>query len=260
MNNLNNIKLVVEYDGRKYYGFQWQSDLPTIQAELEKAIWKLTGEKKRLIAASRTDTGVHARGQVVSFRTTSSLSLQTVVRALNYYLPGDIAILSAYRVADTFHVRRDAISREYEYRILNRSVKSPLNGGFVHLVTGKLNIRNMNRVCKLLEGKHDFASFTSALDPMKSTIRTVYEAKCSKNCDLVTFRMVANSFLPHQVRNTVGLLIRVGLGKVGFNEFKQTMEAKEAGAAGSAAPPQGLYLMKVNYPTDLELRYENICN
>ena len=250
----------MEYDGRRYYGFQWQSGLPTIQAELEKAIQKLTGEKRRVLAASRTDTGVHARGQVVSFRTTSTLSPQTVVRALNYYLPEDIAVSAAYRADAGFNVQRDAVSREYEYRILNGPVRSPLAEGFTYLVTGRLNIRNMNKACQLLKGKHDFVSFASALEPEKNTVRTVDEARCSRKGAEVNFRIVANSFLPHQVRNTVGLLIRVGLGKVSLGEFRQVMEAKKVGTAGPAAPPHGLYLMRVNYPADLELHYENVCN
>ena len=237
--------LVVEYDGRPYYGFQWQSGLLTIQAELEKAIHKLTGEKRRVLSASRTDTGVHARGQVVSFRTASTLSPKTIVRALNYYLPEDIAVLAACRAGDIFNVRHDAISREYEYRIWNSPVRSPLAEGFMYLVTGKLNIRMMNKACQILKGKYDFASFASALEPMKSTIRTVSEAKFTRKDNVVTFRMVANSFLPHQVRNTIGLLIRVGLGKIGLDRFRQIMEAKKVGLAGPAAPPGGLYLMKV---------------
>jgi tRNA pseudouridine38-40 synthase len=252
--------LVVEYDGRKYYGFQWQKGLPTIQSELEKAIQKLTGEKRRVLSASRTDTGVHAKGQVVSFRTNSTLSPQRVMKALNFYLPEDIAVVSAYQVADTFNVRRDAINREYEYWILNRPARSPLARGFTCLVTGVLNIRNMNKACQILIGKHNFAAFASALEPMKSTIRTIYEAKCSRKGDKIIFRIVADSFLPHQVRNTVGLLIRVGLGKVSLNEFKKIMEIEKSGVAGPAALPQGLYLMKVNYPADLELHYENVRN
>jgi len=252
--------LVVEYDGRRYHGFQWQNSLPTIQAELELAVYKLTGEKRRIIGASRTDAGVHARGQVVSFQTTSMLSPQTITRALNYYLPADIAVCSACKVADTFSVRRNAISREYEYVLLNSSVRSPLAEGLAYQVPGKLNIRRMNKVCTLLKGKHDFASFAAALKPYKRTVRTIYEAKFVGKGQRVIFHMIADSFLPHQVRNTVGLLIRVGLGKVGIEEFIRIMEARKLGLAGPAAPPHGLYLMKVNYPANLELCYENVCN
>ena len=252
-NSFNKIVLVVEYDGRNYYGFQWQPKLPTIQAELERAIRRLTGESSRVIAASRTDTGVHARGQVVSFRTKSALSPQTFVRALNYYLPRDIAVKGACKVNMDFNVRRDAVSREYDYYILNSSTRSPLFEGFAYFVPKKLNIKVMNKTCKFLEGEHDFASFATALGKLRSTMRTVYEAKVTKEDEMVTYHMTANSFLPHQVRNTVGLLIRIGLGKVGLEEFQQIMEAKRLGLAGPTAPAYGLCLTKVNYPGNLEL-------
>ena len=252
-NSFNKIVLVVEYDGRNYYGFQWQTDLPTIQAELEGAIQRVAGESVRVIAASRTDTGVHARGQVVSFRTRSALPPQTFVRALNYYLPRDIAVKGACKVDMDFNVRRDAMSREYDYYILNSSTRSPLFEGFACFVPGKLNIKAMNKACKFLEGEHDFASFATALGELRGTVRNVYEARVSKDDDLVTYHMAADSFLPHQVRNTVGLLIRVGLGKVELEEFSKILEAKALGMAGPTAPACGLYLTKVNYPQDLEL-------
>jgi tRNA pseudouridine38-40 synthase len=252
-NSFNKIVLVVEYDGRNYYGFQWQANLPTIQAELERAIQRLTGEGSRVIAASRTDAGVHARGQVVSFRTKSVLPPQTFVRALNHYLPGEIAIKGACKVNMDFNVRRDAVSREYDYRILNSSTRSPLFEGFACFVPKKLNIEAMNKTCKFIEGKHDFASFAAALGKLRSTRRTVYEAKVTEQDELVIYHMTADSFLPHQVRNTVGLLIRIGLGKVGIEEFQKIMEEKRLGLAGPTAPAHGLCLTKVNYPDNLEL-------
>lgn len=252
-NSFNKIVLVVEYDGRNYYGFQWQTNLPTIQGELEEAIRRVTGESLRVIAASRTDTGVHARGQVVSFRTKSALTPQTFVRALNYYLPRDIAVKGACKVDMDFNVRRDAMSREYDYYILNSPTRSPLFEGFAYFVPGKLNIRAMNKACKFLEGEHDFASFATALGEIKSTVRAVYDARVTRDDELVTYHMAANSFLPHQVRNTVGLLVRLGLGKVGVDEFSRILEAKVLGTAGPTAPSCGLYLTKVNYPKDLEL-------
>jgi len=252
-NSFSKIVLVVEYDGRNYYGFQWQANLPTIQAELERAIQELTSESSRVIAASRTDTGVHARGQVVSFRTRSALPPQTFVGALNYYLPRDIAVKGACKVNMDFNVRRDAVSREYDYFILNSSTRSPLFEGFAYFVPKKLNIKVMNKTCKFLRGEHDFASFAAALGKPRSTKRTVYEAKVTEQGEMVAYHMTANSFLPHQVRNTVGLLIRVGLGKVGLEEFQQIMEAKRLGMAGPTAPAYGLCLTKVNYPDNLEL-------
>lgn len=253
LNSFNKITLVVEYDGKRYCGFQWQLNLPTIQAELEQAIQKLTHESSRVAGASRTDSGVHATGQVVSFRTKSMLQPQTFVRGLNHYLPDDIAVKDACRVSIDFNVRHDALSREYDYRILNDTKRSPLIRDFTYLVANELNIEIMNKACKLLEGKHDFASFATSLGKLKSTVRDIFEARVIKEGNMVTFHVVASSFLPHQVRNTVGLLIKVGLGKVGIEEFCQIMEAKIVGLAGPTVPACGLCLTKVNYPIDLEL-------
>jgi len=247
------IVLIVEYDGTRYHGFQLQANLPTIQGELERALCKLTGERARVLAASRTDAGVHARGQVVSFRTRSPHSLQTFVKGLNYYLPRDIAVKAAHRVRDSFNVRRHAVSREYNYYILNSLTRSPLWEGFSYLVTGHLDIDAMNQACQVLIGEHDFASFISGnWVGIKSTVRTVYRAEMRKDGKLAVFNMVANSFLPHQVRNTVGALIRVGLGKMSGDEFYSILGAKRPGLAWPTAPACGLCLVQVNYPHPFE--------
>ena len=252
-NSTGKIVLVVEYNGGNYCGFQWQANGPTIQAELEQAIQRLTGEESRIVAASRTDAGVHANGQVVSFRTKSVLSPQTILRALNYYLPKDIAVKSARKIDADFDVRRRAVSREYDYHIWNGPTRSPLLEGIACFVPKKLNVRAMNGASKLLLGEHDLASFATALGNLKSTVRYVYEAKLVRRDDLVNFHVIANSFLPHQVRNTVGLLIRVGLGKVQLEDFRQILEAKKIGSAGPTAPACGLCLTRVNYPGNMEL-------
>jgi len=247
------IVLIVEYDGANYHGFQLQAELPTIQGEMEEALQKLTGERIRVIAASRTDAGVHARGQVVSFRTRSLLPPLTFVQGLNHYLPGDIAVKAAHRVAESFSVRRSALSREYNYYILNSLTRSPLRQRLSYLVTRELNIDAMNQACQALVGKHDLASFASNLGvEIKNTVRTVYRAEIAKESDLTVFNMVANSFLPHQVRNTVGTLIRVGLGKMTVDEFHSIMEMRKIGQAGSTAPARGLCLMRINYPHPFE--------
>ena len=247
------IVLILEYNGTRYHGFQLQASLPTIQGEIEKALWKLTGERTRVMAASRTDAGVHARGQVVSFGTRSSHSLQAFVNGLNYYLPRDIAVKATHRVSDSFSVRRSAVSREYNYYILNSLTRSPLREGFSYLVTGHLDIEAMNQACQALIGEHDFASFTSGVGAgIKNTVRRVYRAEVKKDRELTVFSMVANSFLPHQVRNTVGALIRVGLGRRSGDEFYSIMEAKKHSLAGPTAPACGLCLMQVNYPHPFE--------
>jgi tRNA pseudouridine38-40 synthase len=249
INNVSKIVLIMEYDGSHYHGFQLQANLPTIQGETEKALQKLTGERIRVIAASRTDAGVHARGQVVSFRTKSPLSLSAFVNGLNYYLPGDIAVKAAHRVDDSFNVRRDALSREYNYCILNSLTRSPIRNGFSYLVAAHLDIGAMNQACQALIGEHDFASFITCFEGgIRNTVRSVYRAEIEKDGELVVFSVAANSFLPHQVRNTVGALIKVGRGKMTVDEFYSMAEAKKLGLAGPTAPACGLCLMGVNYP------------
>ena len=250
---LTKIVLLVEYDGSCYHGFQLQANLPTIQGEIERALKRLTGDGVRVMAASRTDTGVHARGQVVSFRTKSLLAPGTFVNGLNYYLPRDIAVKAAYKASDSFNVRRHAVSREYNYYILNSQTRSPIWEGFSYLVAGELNIEAMNLAAQALVGEQDLSSFASNLGvEIKSTRRKVYQARVCRDGELVIFNIIASSFLPHQVRNTVGALIRVGLGRMTVEEFHSIMEVKKIGLAGPAAPACGLYLMKVNYKKNLE--------
>lgn len=250
---LTRIVLIVEYDGSRYCGFQLQASLPTIQDEIEAALERLTGDRARVAAASRTDSGVHARGQVVSFRTGSPLAPGTFIGGLNYYLPRDIAVKAAYRVGDSFSVRRQALSREYSYYILNSPTRSPIKAGFSHLVSGELNIKAMNQAAQALIGEHDFASFASSLGPeIKSTRRRVYQARVAREGQLVVFNIVANSFLPHQVRSTAGALIRVGRGKMTAAEFSSIIEARKPGLAGPIVPACGLCLMKVNYREHFE--------
>jgi tRNA pseudouridine38-40 synthase len=224
-----------------------------VQDEIEKAILKLTGETIRIIAASRTDTGVHARGQVIGFRTTSDIKTETFVKGLNYYLPQDIAVKASYKVNDGFSVQRDVVSREYKYFILNTWTRSPLKREYTYQFGGQLDINEMNRAAELLVGEHDLASFVTEFKQasIKSTIRTVYSARVERKGDLLVFDMIAKSFLPHQVRNTIGTLIRIGSGKINIDDFKNIMEAKRPGLAGPTVPAQGLFLMNINYPRPL---------
>jgi tRNA pseudouridine38-40 synthase len=253
------ILLVMEYDGSRYHGFQWQDGQPSVQGELEKALTKLTGERRRVMSASRTDAGVHAKGQVVSFRTGSALSTDSFVSGLNHYLPTDIAVREAHRISDKFNVRREAISREYSYYILNRPTRSPIREGFSYLVAGRLDIEAMNQACSTLVGEHDFASFAARNGAsVKSTVRRVFRAEVTKEGEMVLFNISANSFLMHQVRNTIGALIRVGLGKMTLDEFNSILEAREPALAGPTAPAYGLCLNRVNYPEPLENYDENL--
>jgi tRNA pseudouridine38-40 synthase len=246
--------LVLEYDGTNYCGFQWQTGLPTIQSEVEAALNKLTGEPHRVAAASRTDSGVHARGQVATFLTGSVLPHAKFVSGLNYYLPLDIAVKAAHEVRGSFNVRRAALSREYRYYIVNEDTRSPLRRPWTLLVTGKLNIALMNQACQALLGEHDFMAFASALelDKKQSTVRRVMAAKVTAEAECLVFQIIASSFLPHQVRNTVGALLQVGRERMSLGEFCSIIESKVVGRGGPAAPASGLCLIKVNYAHPFE--------
>lgn len=250
----NGIILIIEYDGTNYHGSQLQKDAKTIQGELEKALKKLTGERIRIKTASRTDAGVHAKGQVVSFRTASALPLKSYIDGLNHYLPPDIAVQEAYGTEEPFDVRRRAISREYQYQILPSRARSPMRQGFTCRVNGQLDTTAMNRACQALLGRHDFASFVASAETarQKRTIRNVFKAEITQDGDTVIFTITANAFLPHQVRNTIGSLIKVGQGKMTVAEFENIVQAKTPGLAGPTAPANGLCLVRVNYPGPFE--------
>jgi len=258
----NRVALIVEYDGAKYHGSQYQSNALTIQGEMERALVKLTGEAIRIAASSRTDAGVHAEGQVMSFKSKTAFPQQTWIKALNFYLPYDIAVKDAYVVYNRFDVRRDALSREYRYSILNSCTPSPLAQRFAHIVHRPLDIEAMRYASEVLIGEHDFAPFSSMTS--NRTRRRVYKAEVSKTDNLVTFDIVANSFLTHQVRNTAGGLIEVGLGKIEVQTFWDLARSGKKGAIGPTAPAHGLRLMKVNYadfpPLIEEGKNENIFN
>ena len=242
------IALIIEYDGSRYYGSQFQLNAPTIQGEVEKALKKLTGEAIRIVIASRTDAGVHAKGQVISFRTRSAFPPEVWVKALNFYLPMDIAVKAAHQVSEEFDARRDALKRVYQYYILNDFTRSPLMGRFAYFFPKPLDIEAMREASKVLIGEHDLAPFSSLEE---NTRRTIYKAEITRKDSLVVFEMAANSFLPHQVRNTVGGLIKVGSRKMAVEEFHRLARSGKVGVIGPSAPVHGLCLVRVEYPDPL---------
>ncbi len=247
------VALVVEYDGTNYFGFQWQDNRPTVQQELEKALFALTGERARMVCASRTDTGVHALGQVVCFRNRSELPLESFVTGMNHFLPADIAVKSAHVPSLEFHVQKSAVSRLYEYRIHGSRTRSPLADRFAYVLKGPFDVARMNEACEMLVGEHDFASFTSGTGALiKDTKRKVFHAAVRSEGDNLVFAMEASSFLTHQIRNTVGALIEIGLERVSVSEFCSIMEQRKPGLAGPKAPACGLHLVRVNYPRSIE--------
>lgn len=242
-----NVRLTVAYDGTAYYGFQFQAGQPTIQAALEQAIRQVTQESSRVIGAGRTDTGVHAVGQVVNFRTTSALPLDELQRALNAVLPDDIAVSDIAAVPDDFHARFSARSREYRYTILNRPVADPLVRHIVYHFARPLDVALMDTACQHLVGRYDFASFGGKTWARGTTRRTVYQASCRREGDYVMVNITADAFLAGMVRSIVGTLLPVGTGKLTPDDFWAILLAGDRRRAGAAAPARGLCLMRVNY-------------
>jgi tRNA pseudouridine38-40 synthase len=245
-NPFRRIALVVEYDGTAYAGSQYQENASTIQGELERALEKLTGERTRLALAGRTDAGVHAEGQVVSFRTQTPYGVEVLVRALNAHLPQDIVVRSAREVMLGFQVRRQARRRWYRYLIYNGRQRPALRRHYCWHIAQPLDVEAMQEAAGQLVGEHDLAAFAAPSAPGR-TVRTVYRAEVSRRRSWVMFDIEANSFLQQQVRRTVGALVQVGLGKQTVEDFRRVLTSAGRGAATLAAPPRGLCLMAVEY-------------
>jgi tRNA pseudouridine38-40 synthase len=242
------LALVVEYEGTGYSGFQYQTNAPSIQEELEKAIAQLTGEKLRVAGAGRTDAGVHARGQVVSFETAAHHTPETFLRALNHYLPDEIAVKAAYRTEEDFDPRRMALSRRYRYTIDRSATASPLTRRTAYHLSEELDIEEMRRAAKAFVGGHDFASFAGSLDRADaSTCREIFEADVRQDGDIMTIDVEGNSFLPHQVRRMAGALVDVGRGSITRNDLRSMLERRSKDVTARSLPSQGLCLLSVTY-------------
>ena len=246
--HLTKIALIVEYDGARFHGFQVQRQSPTVQGELEEATRRLTGERLRVHCASRTDAGVHAEGQVVSFRTGASHPPETWVRALNHYLPEDVGVLAAYRIAPEYDIRKRATGRHYRYVILNRSAPSPLLRHRAYWVPLPLDVESMNQAASFLVGKRDFGPFASSLlGERASTVRVLTRAEVRRRGDLILVEVEGSSFLPQQVRRMAGALLDVGRGKKSVAELQAVANCARRGVAGPTLPPHGLFLQAVHY-------------
>ena len=203
----------------------------------------------RVKGASRTDAGVHAKGQVVALSTDSNLPAETFTKAINYYLADGIAVLGTFDVPDDFDPRRGALSRVYRYVILNRKPPSPLESNRAYHFERDLDVETMAKATQSLVGTHNMWAFTSpSLADVQKTVRTVHQAHTVRKGDKVFFEIEANSFLPQQIRRTVGALLQVGIGKLSSADFSLMAEFGPPGAAGPVVPPWGLYLMRVKYP------------
>ena len=245
---MRNIKLIIEYDGTDYQGWQVQPEGPTIQGMLEEKLSRLTGERVHLIGSGRTDSGAHALGQVAHFKTQSRMDIRTIQRALNSLLPPDIVIQKIEEVDEGFHARKHSKSKVYEYRILNRNLRSAFHRGYVWYIPQKLNLMEMKKATQGLIGEHDFSSFRSVGTPTRTAVRRVIRAEWKRGRDgIIRFEIEANGFLKQMVRAIVGTLIEVGKGRMKASDFRRIMISRDRKNAGPTAPAQGLFLKQVKY-------------
>lgn len=253
--HLKKIALIVEYDGAQYHGFQLQAGLPTVQGELERAIAAFTGESLRVACASRTDAGVSAAGQVVTFRTGSRHEPETFMRALNHHLPDDVAVLDAFEIPMDYDVRVRASARDYRYLVLNRRAPSPLMRDRAYWIPAPLDFDAMRSAAALFLGEHDFAPFAGPdLPPKARTRKTLTRSELTRDGDLITFEVTGDSFLHQQVRRMAGGVVEVGLGKVSLAELERVRDCGVRGAAGPTLPAHGLTLVAVRLPELDDLR------
>lgn len=242
--------LLLEYDGGRYAGSQMQKNARTVQGVLEDAIEKATGRRARAAFAGRTDAGVHACGQVASFLSETRLDAGTLRRALNAWLPEDVAVLAAAQAPVDFDVRRAARRRHYRYLIENRPSRPALARSRVWHVAAPLDVAAMAQAGGRVLGRRDFTAFAGRLERAGGGVRDLQRFAVRRLGTRVCCDLVANSFLPHQVRRMVGALVEVGLGRLGPGEYERLLDGPPA-SAGPAAPAQGLYLMGVEYDTPL---------
>ena len=258
-----NVAALVEYDGTRFVGFQRQAPDkgPTVQGAIEAAISRIAGTDVGIKAAGRTDSGVHATGQVVNFHVPERLDEAGWQRALNALLPADVSVRATCRVADDFHARRSALSRSYRYVILCDTWRAPLRERFAWRVAERLDVAAMHAGAEMLLGEHDFGSFGSAPQDQRAgddyrghTVRVMLAASCRwavgerGTIDIIECRFTANAFLAGMVRRLVGTLALVGKGRLGVADFERILAAAEKSHPGPAAPARGLCLTGVEYP------------
>lgn len=259
-----NWKLELAYDGTGFFGWQVQPAHPTIQGELSKALERTCGERVLPQGSGRTDAGVHALGQVASFRLVAPIPPANLQRALNRALPETIRVLSAEVVAPQFHARHSAREKTYEYRIFRREICPPFLARYAYALNWPLNTELMAAAASFVIGEHDFTSF-AANDPEVATrdltsatrtgcVRTIHESALRTQDDELIYRITGSGFLHHMVRNLVGTLLEVGRGALPPDSIPRILAARSRSAAGPTAPARGLFLLRVGYPDDSKER------
>ncbi|MDK2992080.1 MAG: tRNA pseudouridine38-40 synthase [Clostridiales bacterium] len=242
-----NIKLILQYDGTAYAGWQYQKNALTIQQVVEEAVERLTGQHSTVIAAGRTDRGVHALGQAANFKTDSNIPTDRWLYALNAVLPEDIRVVDAHDVPMSFHARFDAKGKLYRYIIWNAPYSSALLRNFSLHVARPLDADAMRRAAQYLVGTHDFSSFQASGSAMRDTVRSIWDISIQNEDKMISVSISGDGFLYNMVRIMVGTLIDVGIGKITACDAKLILEARDRKRAGRTASPHGLYLVEVYY-------------
>ena len=244
---MRNIKLTIEYDGKKFGGWQKQPNKLNIQGEIEKAIEEITGEKIDLNASGRTDAGVHSLGQTANFKTNSKIEIEKIPIAINSKLKQSIRIIKAEEVEENFHARYSCKGKKYRYIINNSKYGSAIYRDLEYHMPIKLNVEAMQKGIKYFEGENDFKGFKASGTSSKSSVRTIYNAKVIQEGERIIIELEGNGFLYNMVRIISGTMVDVGLGKIKPEEIPEIIESKERSRAGKTLPPQGLYLVEVYY-------------
>lgn len=253
---MRNLKLILAYDGSDFCGFAPQPGRRSVFSELKAAIEKLLKRKIKITGASRTDSGVHTLGQVISFKSKIRIPKSKLPLALNNLLPEDIRVMQVQLVGSKFNARFSAKSKEYEYLIYNGHIKPPHLKNLVWHLRPKLNLSRMRRAAQILKGRHDFSSFCASGHSHKNLVRTIYQITIKKKqlvlfgdrkIQVISLKFRGDGFLYRMVRNLVGTLVGVGMGKIDLTQLKNILKAKDRKLAGRTAPACGLCLIKVIY-------------
>lgn len=244
---MTNYQIRLQYIGTRYSGWQIQKDRQTIQGCIIKTLHQITGETASIIGAGRTDSGVHAMGQVAHFKLSKMIPTTKLKSSLNGILPWDIRIQQVKHVHANFHAQKDALKKRYEYRIYNGRILSPFLHGYVHHTSAHLNLEAMQESMQYLKGSQDFSSFAATATQVKNRTRTIFLSQIINRGNHIRYQVEANGFLYHMVRNIVGTLLEIGLNRLKPSDISGIMESKNRKKAGPTAPPHGLYLMRVFY-------------
>ncbi len=248
--------LLVQYDGTDFNGLQIQDGGRTIQHELERAVKILLKEDARITASGRTDSGVHALGQVVHFDSSTGMDLRKICISLNGILHGDVSVKNCYRVPGDFHARFSAVSREYIYLIYNYPLRTPFMKYRAMWINNGLDVEYFRKAASYLEGEHDFASFCKKISAGAGTVRKIETISVSSENDIITITFRANAFLHNMIRIIVGTIVQMYREKRDPQYIKEILEGKGREHGGFTAPPYGLYLNRVNYDPQLNF-YES---